>query len=54
MYHKKTYLSDLKRIRAGSSIRDISSGILLDRNERTIPFSGELTKLLHEKLANIN
>jgi histidinol-phosphate aminotransferase len=54
MYHKKTYLSDLKRIRAGSSIRDISSGILLDRNERTIPFSGEITKLLHEKLANIN
>ena len=52
MYHKKTYLLDLQRIRAGSN-RDISSGILLDRNERSVPYDGELTRLLLEKLAKI-
>ena len=53
MYHKKTYLLDLQRTRAGSS-RDISSGILLDRNERSVPYDGKLTKLMLEKLAKIN
>ena len=55
MFHKKSYLLDLQRTRSGSSsTRDISSGILLDRNERSVPYDGELTKLLHEKLTKIN
>ena len=53
MYHKKKYLSDLHRARAGT-YRNINSGIFLDRNERAIPYDKKIIKLLSEYLGKIN
>jgi len=53
VYNKKEYLKKLNRLRAGSYRQD-NSGIFLDRNERSIPYSDEIIKSLHKRLKNIH
>ncbi|KPK42812.1 MAG: hypothetical protein AMJ78_01035 [Omnitrophica WOR_2 bacterium SM23_29] len=47
----KKHLCELKRIRVGA-YRNTSTGLFLDRNERTVPFGAKTLRLLHKRLAN--
>ena len=53
MYHIKKYLKDLKRLRAGT-YRDTKSGLFLDRNERSMPYSPEIIMELHTRIQKIH
>jgi len=53
MYHIKKYIKDLERERSGA-YRHNKQGLFLDRNERTLPFNSEITKLLFEELTSVN
>ena len=53
MYHIKPYLKNLERLRAGS-YRDVSSGIFLDRNERSLLYDSKIIDTLFHHLKNVN
>ena len=52
MYHKKPYLIGLERSRAGT-YRDSSSGLFLDRNERSVAYNKELIESLSRKMKDV-
>ena len=53
MYHIKPYLKNLERLRAGS-YRDVSSGLFLDRNERSVSHDSKLIEALLDHLRGVN